>query len=288
MGISGRVIAVVGAGLLLAAGACSRGEEKASTPERLVSAIAGVSLVNLSALPRSPENGGWSKFEEHCEAYRAKSLTATGRAVEALGWKVTSEAPLGRYRVVSFVSGFDPGTSGVCTVRNGNIGVFDGARLVALAYTAARTGPDWHGEVTLGTVEPLESGALLVWGGGYPAPPMGELVLDQDRPRLTAVAAEHTVCGRKATVPNVYGQPIETARTTLIARGWRPAPAESGEWEHSGAERLKMRGVIEAESCSGTGMGYCAFNYQSPAGALGVTTAGEEDRVLGYSVDCRG
>jgi hypothetical protein len=290
MGTSERVIAVVGAGLLIAtAGGCSRGEaDKAEAPapttqatrqvaERLESAIPGLTFVALSELPRSPESGA---VDEYCEGYRAETLTATGRAVQAKGWVVTSEATLGRYRVVSFVSGFQPGTSAMCFSRNGNIAVYDGTRLMALAY--AMDGDD---RVPV-SVEPMENGALLIWGD-TPGLPLGEMHLDGDRPRLTGIAAERAYCGGTAVVPNVYGKSIGVARTTLIARGWKPAPPSDSEAEHSGAERLTRQGVIEAQACSGTGVGYCAFRYEGAAGTLGVTTVGEYDRVMSYSLECR-
>jgi hypothetical protein len=275
MRISKHGIAAFGTALLaaLAVSGCSPAVQTGSD-------VPGLSLVALSDLPRSPESG--AVVEAYCEAYQAKDLTATGRAVEARGWKVTSEAALGRYRVVSFVSGFDPGTSGICTARNGNIGVFDGTRLVALAYAPGGS------DLAPGPVEALESGALLVWDGGYPAPPLGELRLERDQPRLTPVGPERTFCRRTATVPTVYGQPIETARKTLIARGWRPLPPEAAPGEYDGASELAGRGVIEAEGCSGTGMGFCAFKYQGVGGVLGVTTAGEDHQVVSYGVTCPG
>lgn len=294
MGISGRVIAVVGAGLLLAAGGCSRGgaekpeagakaveraEATAPGPARLESAIPGMVLVALADLPRSPETGA---VDEYCEDHRGDAESAAGRAVEGRGWIVTSEAPLGRYRVVSFVSGFDPATSGICTARNGNIGVFDGDRPVALAYA-----PTGSGTIP-GRVEPMEGGALLVWGGDYPGPPLGELRLDGDRPRLTGIAAEQTFCDRTATVPNVYGLSIEAARTKLIAGGWRPLAPDEAPDPYDRAAELARNGMIEAQHCSGTGMGYCALRYRGPAGVLEVTTAGDEPPlVLVYGVTCR-
>lgn len=227
MGISERMIAVVGAGLLLAAGGCSRGEEKAqavaSPVEQPVAAgaavreseVPGVALVALSDLPRSPESGA---VDEACEGYRAKGLTATGEAVAARGWVVVSEARLGRYRVVSFVSGFDPGTSAICFGRNGNVGVFDGTRLVALAYDTSAESASFGSNRTAGRLEPMDNGALLVWGDS-PGSPLGELHLGQDGLRLTPTAAERSFCQRKVVVPNVYDKPIQTARRALLAPG---------------------------------------------------------------------
>ena len=278
MGISKRVIAALGAGLVaaLAVSGCSRSAQ-ADTEVQAGSDVQGVSLVAVSDLPRSPESGA---VDGYCESYRATDLTATGRQVETQGWIVTSEAELGRYRVVTFASGFDPGTSAICTGRNANIGVFDGTRLVALAYTPRAS------DIILGSVEPLEGGALLVWGGDYPGPPLGELRVEQDRLRLTAVAPARTFCGQTATVPNVYGQTIEVARNDLTAHGWRPLPPEEAPEGYDRAAELARRGVIEAETCSGTGMGYCAFRYQGPGGVLEVTTVGEDHSVLGYGVVC--
>ncbi len=253
-------------------------------PLHTASDIAGASLVPLGALPRSPENGSLDDF---CARYRVKAATAAGRTVEKFGWIVTSEAPLGRYQVVTFASGFKPGTSAICFARNSNVGVFDGTTLVALAYTshAAR----WQ----LGSAESLESGSLLVWGGDGPAPPVGELREENGGLRLTNVAAEHTYCRGRAIVPNVYGKPLDAARKTLIAHGWQPLPPREKPGPMDGAATLAKHGVIEAEACSGTGMGYCALRYRSAAGVLGVTTAGGEpekpsaNTVIDYQVACR-
>ncbi|MGN7982193.1 hypothetical protein [Burkholderia sp. 22313] len=251
---------------------------------RTASDIDGASLVRLGALPRSPENGALDAF---CAQYRAKIATAAGRDVAKLGWVVTSEAPLGRYTVVTFTSGFKPGTSAICFARHANVGVFDGTTLVALGYTthAAR----WQ----LGSVEPLESGALLVWGGDGPAAPVGELREEHGGLRLTAVAAERTYCHGRAVVPNVYGKPLDQARRILISHGWQPLPPHDKPDPMDGAATLAKHGIIEAEACSGTGMGYCALRYRSAAGVLGVTTVGGEpdtpsaNTVIDHQVACR-
>ncbi len=251
---------------------------------RTASDLAGASLVPLGTLPRSPENG---TLDEFCTRYRVKAASEAGREVAKRGWIVTSDAPLGRYRVVTFASGFKPGTSGICYARNGNLGVFDGASLVALAYTSRAAG--WQ----LGMAEPLESGALLVWGGDGPAPPVGELREDNGGVRLTRVAAERTFCHGRAVVPNVYGKPLDAARQILIAHGWQPLRPREKPDPTDGAATLAKHGIVEAEACSGTGMGYCALTYRSAAGVLGVTTAGGEpdqpsaNTVFDYQVACR-
>ena len=249
----------------------------ASSVLRTKSDIEGKSLVAVGALPHSPENGS---LDQYCEGYRAKKLTATGSQVAKLGWIVTSEAPLGSYQIVTFASGFNPGTSGLCFARNANIAIFNGPSLVALAYSSRSA------KRPLGVTEPLESGALLIWTDP-PGFPVGELHEENNGLRLTAVSPERTFCNRQAVVPNVYGKPIDAARKFLIARGWRPMRPRERPDELDWARHLARQGVVEAETCSGTGMAYCGFNYRSSAGRLSVTTAGENPRVVSYKVDCR-
>nr|WP_322087830.1 PASTA domain-containing protein [Burkholderia sp. BCC1999] len=254
-------------------------------PLHTASEIAGASLVPISTLPRSPENGTLDAF---CTQYRVKQTTsAAGREVAKLGWIVTSEAPLGRYQVVTFASGFKAGTSAICFARNGNVGVFDGTTLVALAYTSRAAG--WQ----LGSADPLESGALLLWGGDGPAPPVAELRDERGTLRLTRVAAEHTFCHGRTAVPNVYGKPLDAARKILIAHGWQPLRPREKPDPMDGAATLAKHGIVEAEACSGTGMGYCALRYRNAVGVLGVTTVGGEpdkpanNTVIDYQVACR-
>jgi hypothetical protein len=228
-------------------------------------------------LPHSPEKGS---LDEYCEGYRIQKLTAVGSQVAKLGWIVTSDAPLGRYEAVTFASGFTPSTSAMCFARNANIAIFHGTSLVALAYgsRSARS--------PLGIVEPIEGGALLVWTDP-PGWPVGELHDDNSGLRLTSIAPERTFCNRQAVVPNVYGKPLNAARKVLIAHGWRPSRPRERPDELDMAAQLAKQGIIETESCAGTGVGYCKFNYRSPAGLLSVTTAGEAPRVVSYGVACR-
>lgn len=170
-------------------------------------------------------------------------------------------------------------------IQSGLYRLFDGTALAALAYTSRSAG--WQ----FGTAEPLEAGALLIWGGNGPNGPIGELREEDGGVRLTEVAPVRTFCGGRAVVPNVYGNSLDVARRTLIAHGWRPLrPREKPEgWD--AAAGLAKRGVIEAESCSGTGMGYCGFSYRNTSGVLGVMTVGGDPKpanniVIYYSVNC--
>lgn len=255
----------------------------AQTPST-ASEVTGASLVPLAALPPSPEHGAPAEF---CAHYRepADALSAAGREVEKLGWFVMSEAPLGRYRAVSFASGFEPGTSAICTPRNANIGIFDGTRLIALAYTARKA--DWQ----LGRLEPLETGGLLVGEGQGVGGPVAELHQQDEGLRLTAVAASRSFCQGRASVPNVFGKSIAEARKILIAQGWKPVRAKRGDPLHDVAADLARHGVIEVNDCSGTGVGYCSYTYRNAVGVLSVVTVGGDpdprnDNVVGATARC--
>ncbi|MDC6126841.1 hypothetical protein PPH41_02325 [Burkholderia gladioli] len=255
----------------------------AQTPST-ASEVTGASLVPLAVLPPSPEHGAPAEF---CAHYRepADALSAAGREVEKLGWFVMSEAPLGRYRAVSFASGFEPGTSAICTPRNANIGIFDGTRLIALAYTARKA--DWH----LGRLTSLETGGLLIGEGQGVGGPVAELHQQDEGLRLTAVAASRSFCQGRARVPNVFDKSIAEARKILIAQGWRPMRARRGDPLHDVAADLARHGVIEVNDCSGTGVGYCGYSYDNAAGMLSVVTVGGDpdprnDDVVSATVAC--
>ena len=102
------------------------------------------------------------------------------------------------------------------------------------------------------------------------------------------MAPQETLCGGKAVVPNIYGKPINEARRLLWARGWAPVPTRPAPEAASREGELAKRGVTEVEGCSGTGFGYCSYNYRGGGGLLSVATVGEGDfpTVSGYSVTC--
>ncbi len=126
----------------------------------------------------------------------------------------------------------------------------------------------------------------MVWTDP-PGWPVGELHDDDNGLRLTSIAPERTFCNRQAVVPNVYGKPLNAARKVLIAHGWRPSRPRERPNDLDMAAQLAKQGIVEAESCAGTGVGYYKFNYRSSAGVLTVTTAGEDPSVVSYGVACR-
>ncbi|WP_160000168.1 hypothetical protein [Roseomonas sp. 18066] len=248
---------------------------------RVNSFVPGLSFTLLSALPAAPAGAA---SRQGCESMLQKPAGAAGQQVAAAGWGVTGEAAIGRYQAVSFAGGFEGGTSGSCQVSQGNLAIFEGGRLLAVAYAprgAARG---------IGTVEPLAPDGLRLWDGDFLPQPLADLKAGQnDVLAILPLAAQEAVCAGRATVPNIYGLPIDLARQRLRQQGWTPVPAtRAGAEGREGA--LAKQGITEVEGCSGTGFGFCRFGYRGPAGLLGVTTVGDASPpvVSGYGVQCGG
>jgi hypothetical protein len=62
------------------------------------------------------------------------------------------------------------------------------------------------------------------------------------------------------------GTPYARARAALLARGWSPVKSETQACE-PGREDV-CAAYPETQSCAGTGLGICAFDFRSPSGSL--------------------
>lgn len=94
------------------------------------------------------------------------------------------------------------------------------------------------------------------------------------------------------------GEKLSQARKTLLAEGWKPretfgVDANGSRWsQFADAGEMYRAGITEVESCSGTGMNYCSFNYSRKGKCLSVQTRGEfkagvyEPTVIGTSNQC--
>ena len=246
---------------------------------QVASAIPSIRITAATELPANPDGGG---IDEYCSdlspPFKITAKSAGGQLVTKRGWIVTSETKLGNYDAVTFVGALDAATSATCVHRDGNLAIFDGSRLIAIAYARPRA------DDGLGSAEQIDGRRIrLHWG--LPGAPIADVVLD-DGVRIEHTAREDRVCGGAALVPNIFQQDIHKARKTLLAYGWRPrrsAEQLNGEMD----EVLRKQGVVEVEYCSGTGYGYCGFNYVSRKGfRLAVTSAGDDPNVIDYRVDC--
>ncbi|TPM37206.1 hypothetical protein [Mesorhizobium sp. B2-3-4] len=245
--------------------------------------VAGIEFITLDHLPKAPAS---ASSQEECTTLVITPKTTSGQAVAALGWGVTAELPLGPYQAVSFAGQFDPATSGTCEVDKGNVAIFQDQKLIALAYAGKGS------KQTIGTISALQDG-LRVWDGGLVGSPVADLhVRDGHLLQITAIAAEDLVCAGQGKVPNVYGKPIDKARQALGSSGWEPLknPKDlaADEVQYGQELALSRRGIVEVDSCSGTGFNFCGFYYRKGDMELSVTTVGEGDfpAVVDYHAAC--
>jgi hypothetical protein len=252
------------------------------TPITPVSELAGLKFIRLDKLPAAP--GGADT--DACSSFIVQPSTPAGRLVAARGWSVTGEAKVGMLQAVSFAGSFEQGTSGTCTIGDGNVAIFDNDQLIAIAYAERSSNQ------SIGRIVGLENGGARVWDGDFLSTPIGDIELTDDSLlRLGKLAREETLCGGKAVVPNIYNMPINKARAALSEKGWTPVAGEpkTDPAEFGREIDLIKQGIVEVDSCSGTGLAYCGYKYRGPAGTLSVTTAGENDlpSVVGYEVNCQ-
>lgn len=256
---------------------------------RVGSKVADMHIVGTSRLPANSKR---APVEEYCSAYAiAKPKSPGGRLAARNGWIVTSETKLGNYDAVTFVGRFEPSTSATCAHVDGNLAVFDGPRLKALAYlphpsgTIVTNGTGSDITDSLGVADQIDPRRIRLYYG-LPSSPFADVVL-RDGIFVEPTTKEDSVCGGAAKVPNVYGEDIRRARKTLRSYGWlpdRPPPEQM-----TGSEDLIQQGVIEMLYCSGTGYAFCGFNYKHRKGfRLSVATMGEDYGVTSYSIGCPG
>jgi hypothetical protein len=248
----------------------------------LTSKVPGIALVSMAKLPvhhGKVENGNF------CSELVMSPKSAAARQVHDAGWVVTGQTSVGGYDIVSFAGGLEPGTSGNCTLENGNIALFKDGTMRALAYGQNPAA------LAIGSIRAGENG-LKILNGDFLHETSAIISIAGDGSVLLApLPKKEAVCKGAAAVPNIQEMPINKARDLLIKAGWKPVPnaepiREEEDWR---AYDLVQAGVVEAGSCSGTGMAYCSFGYTGPAGDLSVITVGDGEWpiVSRYGVECK-
>jgi hypothetical protein len=246
--------------------------------------VTGLEAVLLDTLPPAPADRGDPGF---CPLVMGQPATPAGQAVQAKGWQVTAEFPIGDLTAVSFAGRVTPVTSGACEIMDGNVGVFAGDRLVALVYG---TEPD---ETRIGSLRPFGRHGLRILSGDILPGSVADLTLTGDTLTVTDPAPEEPVCNDRAIVPDIEGLPIDQARRALQAGGWTPVPGSAADRTLGWTEDLAAMGLPEIQDCSGTGFGFCLFAYDHPAATLNVVTVGEPGddgslpAVARYWAECR-
>ena len=89
-------------------------------------------------------------------------------------------------------------------------------------------------------------------------------------PKQADAAPAHTVAKNPKHEPKLSArQTILEANRLLIADGWRPAPEKTPTPEE---RRLSSVALESLSTCSGTGVGYCRFEYRRDLQRLSVVT----------------
>jgi hypothetical protein len=77
---------------------------------------------------------------------------------------------------------------------------------------------------------------------------------------------------RLAVLHLTTGEPYSRARQTLLRAGWRPAP---GRGYRGLIDSFLRVGWVEVSNCSGTGLGFCSFDWKRGRQCARVITYGE-------------
>ena len=118
------------------------------------------------------------------------------------------------------------------------------------------------GGVCLGTLAGAGLGAAALF--------TAEAVL----PKQADAAPAHTAAKTLKHEPKLSArQTILEANRHLIANGWRPAPEKTPTPEE---RRLSSVALESLSSCSGTGVGFCRFDYRRDLQRLSVVTVPSE------------
>lgn len=251
------------------------------------SEVKGLHIAARDALP-APRKPQVLEEGHFCRMQVTEPKTTAGRAVAARGWYVTSEVQAGGYTSVGAFSRGGEGTSGTCLIAGGNVFVFRGPALAAIVYGDPPEGEYVGGPIggVAGTTLPDR---VRITDRTPPNLAQADLRFTADAIEVVAVAERETFCGN-LVVPNLRGMDIPKARKILAKAGWRPAPpaATDEEDRFDAAAGYRAKGLTEFETCSGTGYGFCAVNYERADGAqLHVTTLGDEPpTVSAYDVQC--
>ncbi len=94
-------------------------------------------------------------------SYEIDKLSSDALAIHNKGWRVLSESNLGPFALVAFAGKFEPYTSGMCLITEGNIGVFYAGKLKGIYYTANST------DALIGALELKEGGKVNILGGFF-------------------------------------------------------------------------------------------------------------------------
>lgn len=88
----------------------------------------------------------------------------------------------------------------------------------------------------------------------------------------TMVTASIVQMGPAFSLPLAVGQTIEKADSELIGLGWKPNPEATPMIEERQRSGVNLKSL---SSCSGTGIGFCRFDYRKGEENLSIVTVPE-------------
>lgn len=233
-------------------------------------------LQALSELPAAPKAAADAEADPDCAKPPGSE---EARAAAKQGWRIVEELTWKDYRVLG-VAAAPARAAGIgCMAGGGRVLFFRDGRPVAqlldpqadpsqadsgiqsvfLDDDADPSPREGAGELRIGDWA-TERARVQVEGAGL---------------RLAALPETDRYCDGHAVLPRVESVALPQARERLLARGWSAdVPKREGDGEFLSG--LIGAGYPEIEDCSGTGQGFCSFQYRNAAGdRLRLITAGE-------------
>ena len=228
-----------------------------------------VKVAKLNSIPEGPN----PKVEGYCKDYVLSDLTQISKSIAEKGWAITSQIKYGPFELISFAGSFESATSSICIIEETNIAVFERKKLVGLFYT------DPEDNHLLASMNLYNSGKISIVSASGPRMSQFELIFRNGRITLDNNSFEFA-CEGSGIIPDLVGENFDSARKALIEYGWKPTRELTGSEDFLSFyekddfyERLRVNhDWPELITCSGTGLGYCKYLYETKTSYLDLNT----------------
>ncbi len=238
-------------------------------------------FAELGKIPNGPK----PTFDGFCSDRAIEPNGPNAKMINKQGWQVTSEINYGPYTFVSFAGYAKSGTSGMCSVEQTNIAIFQNDALLGVVYINSEFSNE------LARLELDNTGRIRVYRSGL-------IVLQYEitfrRNRIVIDEPSFEMACGKDIIPTIIKGPASAMNQVLHLYGWTPATAIKGNKELSSryetaSESIKTdKDTIGFLNCSGTGVGFCRRLYETAHSYLEVITAGEiNPSVVGTRSHCK-
>ena len=243
-----------------------------------------VHVASLRSLPIGP----YPTVEGNCAGYLPKDLKQNSKTVDKSGWTVTSQVQYGPFELVSFAGFLESDTSGMCAIEQTNIAIFYMQELIGFFYT------DPEIDSALGSMYVNDSGKIEVTSGGGFTSQSFEISFRKNRITLD-VPSIKTACEGDGIIPDLNYQSIFQAKKKLLDYGWQPTAEITGsndfvsyyEKDPYYDTRRINQDLPELITCSGSGIGYCKYLYETDKSYLEIDTVSDGDQVVSFDGFCK-